>query len=100
MYCFFIHIFYICVFNAGKSVIKIVHTDLYRCFSRGSPALHRLAYIFCKYGAIRCLVIDTSLDVLLFSVCRDCESNDSCDQPGNVHVLGDVSVVCHGNHGQ
>lgn len=38
------------------------------------------------------------LFVCLF--CRDRESHDTCNQPGHVHVLGDVSLVCNGNYGE
>ncbi|CAB1348260.1 unnamed protein product [Coregonus sp. 'balchen'] len=30
---------------------------------------------------------------------EDCESHDVCDQPGDVHVLGDISMDSHGDHG-
>lgn len=31
---------------------------------------------------------------------RNCESYDSCDQPRDGHVLGNISLVCYGDHGK
>lgn len=36
----------------------------------------------------------------VFFRCRDSESHDTCDQPGHVHVLGDVPLVRNGNYGE
>lgn len=35
----------------------------------------------------------------MFCHCRDCESHDTCDQPGHVDVLGDIPLVRNGNYG-
>lgn len=35
----------------------------------------------------------------VFRPCRDCESHDTCDQPGHVDVLGDIPLVGNGNYG-
>lgn len=32
--------------------------------------------------------------------CRDSEGNDSRYKPGNVNVLGDITLDCHGDNGQ
>lgn len=32
-------------------------------------------------------------------LCRDCTSHDVCNKPGNGHVLGNLALECHGNHG-
>lgn len=31
---------------------------------------------------------------------RDREGNDSCYKPGNGHVLGHITLDCHGNNGK
>lgn len=31
---------------------------------------------------------------------RDGEGDDTCDQPGNGHVLGNIEVEFHGDHGE
>lgn len=36
----------------------------------------------------------------VFFHCRDSESHDTCDQPGHVHVLGDIPLVRNGNYGE
>lgn len=36
----------------------------------------------------------------MFYIYRDSESNDSCDQPGDGYVLGDIKMVCHGDYGK
>lgn len=67
-----------------------------------SLALYQFIYIICKCDAICCLVSGISIHIILncfLFFCRDCKSNDACDQPGDVHVLGDVPVVCYGNNG-
>lgn len=35
----------------------------------------------------------------MFCHYRDCESHDTCDQPGHVDVLGDIPLVRNGNYG-
>lgn len=70
--------------------------------SNFSLALYQFIYIVCECGAICCLVSGISIHIILncfLFFCRDCKSNDACDQPGDVHVLGDVPVVCYGNNG-
>lgn len=66
-----------------------------------SLAFYQFISISCQCGASRCFASVNSIHkIKLFSVFhRDCKSNDSCDQPGDVNVLGDVQVVCNGNNG-
>lgn len=37
---------------------------------------------------------------MLTMFCRDRASHDVCNKPGDGHVLGDVPLECHGNHGE
>lgn len=47
---------------------------------------------------LRYPLITDSVHICFFN--RDSEVDDTCDQPGDVHVLGDIAVVCNGNHGE
>lgn len=52
--------------------------------------------------SISCSLSIQLTDVTSACVCphRDCSSHDLRDQPGHGHVLGDVSVDGHGDHGK
>ena len=36
---------------------------------------------------------------LIFWFCRDCSGHDVRNKPGYGHVLGDLTLECHGDHG-
>lgn len=37
--------------------------------------------------------------MVLLVECRDRSGHDVCNKPGDGHVLGNITLECHGNHG-
>lgn len=60
-------------------------------------------YAFCM-KEMQTIAVEWSnliIRMILFTViCRDCTGHDVCNKPGDGHVLGNLPLECHGNHGE
>lgn len=82
--------------------LKVLLADILTHISCGCEYVLTGICVLCllrERGANRVIKFDVWM-MLFTAICRDCTSHDVCNKPGDGHVLGDVTLECHGNHGE